>query len=69
MGYVFFIVRLSIVCDGFKPVYQGSTVSDSDRKWINYLYLPFVARSDIYRELDSVVYDGDNRVLTEQERL
>ena len=45
------------------------TVSDQDRMWINYLYLPYVARSDTYRELDKVVYDGNNKRLTEQERL
>lgn len=48
---------------------QGNTVSDQDRMWINYLYLPYVARSDTYRELDAVVYDGNNNRLTEQERL
>lgn len=48
---------------------QGKTVSDQDRMWINYLYLPYVARSDTYRELDKVVYDGNNKRLTEQERL
>lgn len=48
---------------------QGRTVSDLDRMWINYLYLPYVARSDTYRELDTVVYDGNNNKLTEQQRL
>ena len=33
------------------------------------LHLPYVARSDTYRELDKVVYDGNNKRLTEQERL
>lgn len=78
MGYGSITTSLSVVRDKSKPMYtkkdgsllyQGSTVSDLDRMWINYLYLPYVARSDVYRELDAVVYDGNNRVLTEQERL
>lgn len=28
-----------------------------------------IARSDVYRELDDVVYDGNNNVLTEAQRL
>ena len=32
-------------------------------------YLPYTARSDVYRELDDVVYDSNNNRLTEQERL
>lgn len=54
---------------GWKFDYTRKTVSDQDRMWINYLYLPYVARSDTYRELDKVVYDGNNKRLTEQERL
>lgn len=78
MGYGSKTTSLSIVIDKSKPmytkkdgslIYQGSTVSNLDRMWINYLYLPYVARSDVYRELDAIVYDGDNRILTEQERL
>ncbi len=48
---------------------QGSTASTSDRKWINTLYLPYIARSDTYRELDNVVYKSDNTIMTESERL
>jgi hypothetical protein len=48
---------------------QGRDLSDKDRLWLNYYYLPFVARSDTYLELDSVVYDGNNTRLTEQQRL
>ena len=78
MGYGSFTTSISVVNDIFKPMYtkkdgsylyQGNTVSDLDRMWINYLYLPYVARSDVYSELDTVVYDGNNRQLTEQERL
>jgi len=77
MGYSSYTGSTSIVYDTSKPMYtkrdgtsisQGRTVSDQDRRWINYLYLPYVARSDTYRELDAIVYDGDNNILTEQER-
>lgn len=44
-------------------------LSNLDRQWANYLYLPYIARSDVYRELDTVVFDGNNRQLTESERL
>lgn len=78
MGYDSYTSSTSVVRDTSKPmytkkdgsnIYQGSTVSEQDRMWINYLYLPYVARSDSYRELDAVVYDGDNKKLTERERL
>ena len=78
MGYSSYTSSTSMVNDTSKPMYtkkdgssltQGRTVSDLDRMWINYLYLPYVARSDTYRELDTVVYDGNNNKLTEQQRL
>lgn len=78
MGYSSYTSSTSMVNDTSKPMYtkkdgssltQGRTVSDLDRMWINYLYLPYVARSDTYRELDAVVYDGNNNKLTEQQRL
>lgn len=49
--------------------YQNNVLSDLDRAWLNYFYLPYIARSDVYRELDDVVYDGNNNVLTEAQRL
>lgn len=78
MGYSSKTSSTSMVNDTSVPMYtkkdgslisQGYTVSNQDRMWINYLYLPYVARSDTYRELDEVVYDGNNNKLTEQERL
>lgn len=49
--------------------YQQYTLSSSDRAWLNYFYLPYIARSDVYAELDDVVYDGNNNILTAQQRL
>lgn len=49
--------------------YQNNVLSDLDRAWLNHFYLPYIARSDVYRELDDVVYDGNNNVLTEAQRL
>lgn len=48
---------------------QNSVLSDLDRAWLNYFYLPYIARSDVYRELDDVVYDGNNNVLTGAQRI
>lgn len=48
---------------------QRNGLSDLDRRFPNTLYLPYTARSDVYRELDDVVYDQYNNKLTEQERL
>lgn len=44
-------------------------LSTLDKAFLNYFYLPFMARTDTYRELDKVVYDGNNRKLSESERL
>lgn len=48
---------------------QRNGLSDLDRRFPNTFYLPYTARSDVYRELDDVVYDQYNNKLTEQERL
>ncbi len=48
--------------------FQNDVLSDLDRAWLNYFYLPYIARSDVYRELDDVVYDGNNNILTEAQR-
>lgn len=48
---------------------QNDVLSDLDRAWLNYFYLPYIARSDVYRELDDVVYDGNNNILTEAQRI
>ena len=44
-------------------------LSDLDRRWANTFYLPYIARSDTYAELDSVVYDSNNIRLTEEQRI
>ncbi len=47
---------------------EKDCLSEKDRAWLNYFYIPFIARSDAYRELDEVVYDGNNKILSETER-
>lgn len=47
----------------------NTSLSNLDRMFLNYFYLPYMPRTDTYRELDKVVYDGNNRQLTESERL
>ncbi|WP_343670566.1 M12 family metallopeptidase [Chitinophaga sp.] len=78
MGYSSYTSSTSIVNNTSLPMYtkldgssitQGSTVSASDRSWINYFYLPYIARSDVYAELAPVVYKSDNTVMTASERL
>jgi len=78
MGYGSFTTSTSMVNDTSKPMYtkkdgsyidQGKCLSDGDRMWLNYYYLPYVARSDSYLELDSVVYSAYNVKLSEKERL
>lgn len=48
---------------------RNESLSDLDRRFLNYFYLPYTARTDTYRELASVVYDGNNVQLTESQRL
>jgi hypothetical protein len=47
----------------------GDVLADADRSWANYIYIPYIARSDVYAELAPVVYRPDNTVMTDQERL
>lgn len=47
----------------------GTVLSGSDRRWANSIYIPYIARSDTYRELDEVVYKPDNTIMSESERL
>lgn len=35
----------------------------------NYFYLPYIARSDTYSELDTIMYDGNNVRLTQAQIL
>ncbi len=44
-------------------------LSEQDRQYLNYYYLPFKARKDVCLELDSIVYDENNNPLRESERL
>lgn len=76
MGYSSYTSSTSVVLDTSKPmytkkdgseIYQGRDLSDGDRAWLNYYYIPYLARTDTYAELDSVVYDGNNKPLTKDQ--
>lgn len=78
MGYSSYTSSTDHVYDIYSPMYtkkdgstifQGSSLSDSDRSWLNYFYTPYVARSDTYAELAPVVYKSDNTIMTSSERL
>ena len=78
MLYSSYVFDPSFVYDTSIPVMtkkDGSTwwdntvLSDLDRKWANTFYLPYIARSDVYRELADVVYKPDNTIMTPEERL
>jgi len=78
MGYPSYTSSASAVLNTSQPMYtsidgssinQGSTLSDLDKRWVNTLYLPYIARSDVYQELGTVVYKSDNTVMTVEERL
>ena len=78
MLYPSYVFDYSMVYDIFVPTMtkkDGSTwsdnsvLSDLDRKWANTFYLPYIARSDVYRELADVVYKPDNTIMTPEERL
>lgn len=57
--------------DENKTIFYGQRtgLSDLDRRFPNTFYLPYTARSDVYRELADVVYKSDNTVMTSTERL
>lgn len=55
--------------DGSTFVGQRNGLSDGDRRFPNYFYLPYIARSDTYAELDTVMYDGNNVRLTKAQIL
>jgi len=78
MGYSSYTSATSAVHDISLPMYtklDGSTIatattlSSSDRSWMNYFHVPYIARSDTYRELAPVVYKSDNTIMTAAERL
>lgn len=45
----------------------GFQLSEGDKKFINRFYLPYVAREDVCVELDSIMYNQDNRRLSAEE--
>ena len=55
--------------DGTTFTAQRSGLSDGDRRFPNTFYLPYIARSDTYAELDTVMYDGNNNRLTQAQIL
>lgn len=48
---------------------DNSVTSALDQMWVNSFYIPYIARSDVYRELAEVVYKSDNTLMTPEERL
>ncbi|MDR3129890.1 MAG: hypothetical protein LBU03_06615 [Tannerellaceae bacterium] len=48
---------------------QRDSLSILDRRFSNTFYVPYIARSDVYRELDSIVYKSDNTKMSPEERL
>jgi len=49
-------------------IVKNDQLSSLDRSFVNYFYLPFIARTDVYRELDDVVYTSNNTQLTPSQR-
>ncbi|TRX58840.1 hypothetical protein FNH22_13275 [Fulvivirga sp. M361] len=47
----------------------GNVLSGGDRSWANSIYIPYIARSDIYAELAPVVFKPDNTIMSASERL
>ncbi|WP_312338157.1 M12 family metallopeptidase [Sphingobacterium sp.] len=47
----------------------GNALTNSDRSWANNIYIPYIARSDVYAELPDRVYKPDNTIMTPSERL
>lgn len=48
---------------------QNSVTSTLDKQWANTFYIPYIARSDAYAELDATVYKPDGTIMTASERL
>lgn len=59
----------SIVKKNDATIVPADELSSLDKQFLNYFYLPYTARSDVYRELDKRVYKSDNTLMTESERL
>lgn len=59
----------TITKKGGGSIAKNLTLSLYDISFLNDHYLPLIARSDLYIELDKVVYLSDGRKLTEAERI
>ena len=59
----------TITKKGGGSIAKKLTLSLYDISFLNDHYLPLIARSDLYIELDKVVYLSDGRKLTEAERI
>lgn len=55
--------------DGSTFVGQRIGLSDGDCRFPNYYYYPYIARSDTYAELDTIMYDGNNNRLSKEQIL
>lgn len=55
--------------DGTTFIGQRDGLSEGDRRFPNRYYYPFIARSDTYAELDTVMYDRNNIKLTRSQIL
>ncbi|MGL5273431.1 MAG: M12 family metallopeptidase [Phocaeicola sp.] len=78
MGYGSYTSSTSMVHNTSLPMYtkkdnsditSGDGLSFNDRLWLNSLYIPYIARSDVYSELADVVYKENNVVMSASERL
>lgn len=78
MGYSSSTTSTSMVHDTSEPmytkldgslIYATTSISEADRMWLNTFYVPYIARSDVYAELDDIVYNPDNTIMTASERL
>lgn len=54
--------------DGSTYTHNRYYLSESDRRFINTFYLPFKVRQDVCMELDEIVYDHNNNILTPQQK-
>lgn len=58
----------TILKKGGGQIAETTQLSELDKSFLNYQYVPYIARRDTYIELDTVVYHGSRR-LSEEERL
>ncbi len=48
--------------------FEHNTLSEKDRMLLNKFYLPYIAREDVCVELDEIVYDQFNRILSKSQQ-